>query len=128
MSSSIQRGCVVAVLMLSLGLHWTVLQSAAWVGMMVSYSRGGGIGEALEKTFDGEHPCLLCKLVEAGAASDEDEGGNQTASPNVKKIDLALPWVDKIIFAQPGADDFGSLDVRAIARAGEPSVPPPRVA
>ena len=31
--------------------------------MMVDYSRGASVTEAVAKTFDGEHPCNLCKKI-----------------------------------------------------------------
>jgi hypothetical protein len=47
----------------SIGLHWAFLQSVAWVGMIISYSHKASVTEALEKTFDGKHPCPLCKSI-----------------------------------------------------------------
>ena len=48
------RFATVLVLVLSLGLHWALLQSIAWVGMIASYSRVASLAEALSKTFDGK--------------------------------------------------------------------------
>jgi hypothetical protein len=121
----IQRVCIVAALVLSLGLHWSVLQSAAWVGMMVSYSRDGSLSEALEKTFDGEHPCSLCKLVEKGAASGDSEDDSQAPSA-VNKLDLALAAVERVVLPPPVAPEFGVLIQKPAQRACEPAVPPPR--
>src|SRR5437016_13366940 len=47
----------------SIGLHWAFLQSVAWVGMVISYSEDATFTEALVKTFDGRHPCSLCKKI-----------------------------------------------------------------
>jgi len=41
----------------SIGLHWAFLQAVAWMGMVASYARVLPISEALQKTFDGKHPC-----------------------------------------------------------------------
>jgi len=55
----------------SIGLHWTVLQVVAWAGMIVSYSQEAPLGEAVVKTFDGEHPCNLCKQIAKGKQSEK---------------------------------------------------------
>jgi hypothetical protein len=41
----------------SIGLHWAFLQAVAWTGMVASYACILPISEALQKTFDGKHPC-----------------------------------------------------------------------
>ncbi len=60
------HGLVVAALCLSLGVHWALLQSLAWTGMLLSWSHEVSLVEAVKNTFDGEHPCPLCKAVESG--------------------------------------------------------------
>ena len=59
----------VLVLVLSLNLQWVLLQTVAWTGMVISYSRVASFTTALEMTFDGKHPCALCKVVEAGRSA-----------------------------------------------------------
>ena len=113
-------------LVLSLGLHWTVLQSAAWVGMVVAYSKDASIGEALEKTFDGAHPCSLCKMVEAGA-KDDDGTGKEAQSAKIKKIDLMLATVEALVVPAPDGREYLPLMQRPVLRENCPPVPPPRV-
>src|SRR5439155_26981924 len=55
----------------SIGLHWTFLQAVGWAGMIVSYSQGAALGEAVVKTFDGQHPCTLCKQIAKGKRSEK---------------------------------------------------------
>jgi len=64
---------VVLALVALIGGHWAVLQTAAWVGMAVSFSRTETVSVALEKTFDGRHPCPMCKLVKAGQAAEKKQ-------------------------------------------------------
>jgi hypothetical protein len=52
------------VLFAAAGGHWMALQSLAWTRMLVSYAEGGPLVEAVAKTFDGRHPCTLCKKIE----------------------------------------------------------------
>ena len=65
------RLLVVLTLTLSLGAHWVLLQSVAWMGMVVHYSQNATVTEALSKTFDGQHPCKLCKFVKEGKQSEK---------------------------------------------------------
>jgi hypothetical protein len=51
---------VVSALVVTLGAHWALLQTVAWVGMIITYSQETTLAEAVEMTFDGEHPCRLC--------------------------------------------------------------------
>lgn len=112
-------------LVLSLGLHWTVLQSAAWVGMVVAYSKDASIGEALEKTFDGAHPCPLCKMVENGEKDDQGKS-KQTKSGSIKKMDLMLASVEALVILKSAAPDPVFLVERSELRMENPPVPPPR--
>ena len=60
-------------LICAIGGHWAILQSVAWVGMVINYSQDSSLTVALQKTFDGEHPCKLCKVVRAGKKSEQKE-------------------------------------------------------
>ena len=116
------------VLVLSLGLHWAVLQSAAWVGMVVVYSQDASLGDALEKTFDGEHPCPLCKMVESGTTTDDQES-RKAEGTKLKKLDLMLAVVEPLVVpASPDVPDYLPPAMRSASREDSPPLPPPRVA
>lgn len=53
------------------GGHWAMLQSVAWAGMVKDFSRTGTIAEAVTKTFDGKHPCSMCKKIASAQAHEE---------------------------------------------------------
>lgn len=129
MRSPACRVCVLLALVLSLGLHWTVLQSAAWVGMVVSYAKDSTISEALQKTFDGEHPCPLCKKIEAGVKTEQDKS-KQSKTEKTAKMELMAVAMSEvaIIPATPSQQEFVSSDHRAAVREHSPQVPPPRAA
>ncbi|MBG89968.1 MAG: hypothetical protein CMO80_24140 [Verrucomicrobiales bacterium] len=57
---------------LTIGLHWVVLQSLAWAGMVASYSQESSITIALKRTFSGLEPCSICDLVEQGRDSESE--------------------------------------------------------
>ena len=64
-----------------------MLQSVAWVGMVVSYTQtDNSLATAVEKTFDGQHPCDLCEVVKDGRESDRE----QDRQKHVVKLDGVL--------------------------------------
>jgi hypothetical protein len=54
-----------------LGGHWVFLQSVAWVNMMLDFSARESLTVAIDKTFDGSHPCDLCKVVTKGRTEEQ---------------------------------------------------------
>jgi hypothetical protein len=64
--------CLLAVLLAN-GGHWAVLQSIAWTRMIVDYSRDNSLSEAVEMTFDGEHPCKMCHKIREGRQQEEND-------------------------------------------------------
>ena len=56
---------IVALLSAS-GTHWLVLQSVAWTTMLADNLRTASLPEAVQRTFDGKHPCSLCKKIDDG--------------------------------------------------------------
>lgn len=52
------------------GAHWVILQSIAWMGMMVQNIQKETLQDAVSKTFDGEHPCKMCVVIEQGKKSE----------------------------------------------------------
>ena len=53
------------------GAHWVVLQTAAWTGMLISRSLNVSVAEALDSTFDGQHPCRICEAISSGQQTEE---------------------------------------------------------
>ena len=105
----------------AVGLHWAALQSIAWAGMLLDYSRSGSVASAFEKTFDGQHPCPLCNAIHKA-----QQGRNKQEFQLSAKIDMDYPPQRALLI--PPMRDFSWL---AFAPAGsgfspEPSVPPPR--
>lgn len=97
MIRTLARTCLIAALLTSVGMHWAVVQSAAWAGMLVSYSHDGSLMEAVNKTFDGEHPCEYCKLVDGGTKEPEVPG---KPPPKLKKLDWGLDAAEPIVIPE----------------------------
>jgi len=66
-------GCVMMALALFLvaGGHWATLQGMAWATMVKEFSKNGSLTEAVGKTFDGKHPCPMCKKIASARTSEE---------------------------------------------------------
>src|SRR5215469_12912704 len=62
---------MIVALLAATGTHWVLLQSVAWTTMLADNLRTGSLVEAVEKTFDGQHPCSLCKRISAGKKSEK---------------------------------------------------------
>ena len=62
---------VIAALVATTGAHWILLQSVAWTTMLADNLHSVSLQEALVKTFDGRHPCCLCKAIAAGKRSEK---------------------------------------------------------
>jgi hypothetical protein len=65
------RLLMAVALALSIGLHWAFLQSLAWTTMLVDNLATSSFSVALQRTFDGKHPCVLCKAVAEGKKSEK---------------------------------------------------------
>lgn len=121
----IARLIVLGTLSLTIGLHWGILQSVAWVGMVVDYSQENSIGTAIEMTFDGKHPCRLCLAVQDGKKAGQPVGEEAPTNPKPElfalqtaQIDLAQPAVAEM---RPGQHPDHPL------LSSPPPLPPPRL-
>jgi hypothetical protein len=107
----------------ALGLHWAALQSVAWVGMLISYSHSGSLASAIEKTFDGRHPCPLCNAIRKG-----EQGGKKQDFQAGGKIDMDYRRPAALLI--PPMQDFSwpVLAANGLGFSPEPRVRPPRMA
>jgi hypothetical protein len=55
----------------SIGLHWAFLQSLAWTTMLADNLTTTSFSVAVQRTFDGRHPCALCKAIAKGRKSEK---------------------------------------------------------
>jgi len=124
MCKTVGKWLMVLSLCAALGLHWAALQSVAWVGMLINYSQSGSIGSAIEKTFDGRHPCPLCNAIRKG----QEHGGKKQDYQFNRKIDMDC--VRQAAALIPPVSDFSWMAFAAsgVCFSKEPGVPPPRAA
>ena len=113
------------VLFAASGGHWMALQSVAWTRMLVSYSRGGQIATAGAKTFDGRHPCSLCKQIEQAKSSEPLPARAVEVETQAAFVAPALV----VIMRSEGTSwKLEIPDWHGEARVEQPTAPPPRSA
>ena len=117
------RWIVIAAMMSAFGGHWMLLQSVAWTTMMVDNVKHTTLGQALERTFDGQHPCQLCQSIEKGRKS-EKQGDAQFALGKInfffETTEFVLVCPRPMAFPLPG-------DAFASGRVCPPILQPPRI-
>jgi hypothetical protein len=106
-----------------LGGHWAILQVGAWAGMAVSYSQQAGLMAGLSQTFDGEHPCPICKAIQDGQKHEQKKA--PLLRSELKK-DYLANWNEFQICRQWSEVVYPVLAERLFGIATEPAVPPPR--
>jgi hypothetical protein len=111
------------------GGHWGVLQAVAWMKMLVEYSQAEGIRTGFSKTFDGEHPCEMCKSISKGRESEKQTPFAPLRMDGLKLKDL-LPTDEirihrrDLALATPTA--FWPAQVLPAQWTPSPEAPPPR--
>lgn len=83
----VSRFLLIGTLFVSLGGHFALLQTFAWGTMLMSYSKNASFEEAARKTFDGEHPCPMCKLVKQSKEREKEKLLVKAEA----KLDVVLP-------------------------------------
>jgi len=116
------KGCVIVALVLTTGAHWVALQTVAWTTMLADNLRTDSFAEAVTHTFDGKHPCCLCKAIAAGKKSEK----KNEFTPQTQKLEFP-PSPENFVFVAPG---WLELLPQAITFADSltqtPPTPPPR--
>ena len=122
MLSRLPKLLLVMALASSIGLHWAFFQTLAWAQMVITYSQNASLAEALKKTFDGKHPCKLCKNIQ------ESERSEKKADSEVECKMFEFSFVaSEFVFSPPVLlDEPGPVNESAAALAETPPVPPPK--
>ena len=104
-----------------IGLQWFGLQSVAWTTMMFSNARHVSFCEAVKRTFDGAHPCALCKQISKAKGTEKKENQSITAKGDlicvVRQFALLPPFRPVV---------YSELKSFLIGNPQQPPAPPPR--
>ena len=115
---------IVLMLAFTLGWHWTLLQSVGWAQMFYTFVQSSSIREALEKTFDGKHPCQVCNVVQEGKKSESEK-----LPPRAGKLDLFCEGdLVAMLFPPDLIPPVFSTGSRPMQTLPAPPKPPPRSA
>lgn len=123
MLKRLPRLLIALALASSIGLHWAFLQVVAWTGMVISYSQDRPVTEAVSDTFDGQHPCKLCKQIAKGKRT-EKKSEYQFESGKVK---FAYARTAFIFSTPPLLWEVVPSNESANLLSQDPPVPPPRI-
>lgn len=78
--------------------------------------------KAIERTFDGRHPCCICKQI----AADKQSEKKSDVQVEAKKLDYSYTSFE-FVFSPPTAFyEVGDLQSAVTSLTRTPSVPPPR--
>jgi hypothetical protein len=113
---------VVVSLAATLGAHWALLQTVAWTTMLADNLRKHSLAEAVTDTFDGKHPCCLCKAITAAKKSEkQSEFGLQA-----QKLEFPPAKDNPLLFAPSDFQFLPHLNFFAESLTQKPLTPPPR--
>lgn len=117
---------LVGLLLVSMGGHLVLMQTVAWSRMLVDFSSESSFKEAVVKTFDGEHPCEMCKVVKKTKSEEE----KKSVVKAEMKMDVALPAPVKVPAPKFSENGFVVTDYTGRYSEIYPAVPfqPPREA
>ncbi len=118
----IGHALLITALIAAIGGHWAVLQTVAWTTMLAGNLRDCSLTQAVQKTFDGQHPCALCKQISAGKKSEK----KTEFQIELKKFEFTHA-ASRFLFSPPTS--FYTLSEGSDSRrhfAHAPLVPPPR--
>ena len=116
---------IFAALIFSIGLHWVVLQSVAWAGMLVTYTvQQRSLLAGVSQTFDTEHPCPLCHAIKKGKKTEKKQSPQKDPC---QEMNLALTFPARVVLTPPTPVLMPLADFAdAIVRRIRPPRPPPR--
>jgi hypothetical protein len=113
---------LVLALTCSIGLHWTFFQSLAWTTMLADNLRRDSLAQAVTHTFDGQHPCSLCKAIAAGKKSEK----KSEAAPYFKTLEFPPVLADFVLTIPACFGLPARADMAAESLFETPPTPPPR--
>jgi hypothetical protein len=112
---------IIAVLSAT-GTHWLALQSVAWTAMLAENLQSNSWQHAVERTFDGKHPCCLCRQIAAAKQSEK----KSDVQIEIKKLDYSYAHFEFVFCPPAHYYEISVLDDAAASLTRAPFVPPPR--
>jgi hypothetical protein len=113
---------LIIALLMATNSQWFVLQSIAWASMIVRYSEKAPLEVALMHTFDGKHPCCMCKAIAAARKSEQKKG----FTVQIKKLEFPPAPENFVLVAPSRFQLLPQENSFADSLTQKPLLPPPR--
>jgi hypothetical protein len=113
---------IALTLMAMLGGHWAFLQSIAWTTMLADNLQSCSFHDAVVKTFDGKHPCCLCKAIAAGKKSEK----KNEFTTQIQKLEFPPAKANPVLIAPSNFRLLPQGTSFAKSHFQKPPTPPPR--
>ena len=118
----IGRCLVIAALVATTGAHWALLQSVAWTTMLADNLQTHSLSESVARTFDGKHPCPICKAVAAGKKSEQ----KNAFTLKIQKPEFPPAKANFVLIAPSRFQLLPQVNFLSESPTQKPLVPPPR--
>ncbi len=105
-----------------LGGHWALLQTVAWTAMLADNLQSCSFHDAVSRTFDGKHPCCLCKTIAAGQKTEKKSG----FTAQTQKLEFPPAKENPVLFAPSSFQWLPQANSFAATLLLKPPTPPPR--
>jgi hypothetical protein len=116
------KAMVIVTLVVTTGAHWAFLQSIAWTTMLADNLSRTSVAEAMSRTFDGKHPCPLCKAIAAGKKSEK----KKDSTLQLQRFEFPLANANPALPAPPQYNLPAPSTAFPKVHIHTPPVPPPR--
>jgi hypothetical protein len=113
---------MISAVLAATGAHWTALQSLAWTTMLADNLGRYSLTEAVHRTFDGKHPCGLCKAI----AAEKKSGQKKEIPVPVQKLEFPPLNENLVLIAPVDLQLMPQANVLADSLTHKPPTPPPR--
>jgi hypothetical protein len=106
-----------------IGGQYFLVQMVAWSQMIATYSKTTSLTEALKETFDGQHPCDLCKSIEKAKQTEKKP---ETVAVNLKQDYFCE--INSVIILTPPLHSWSQTELVQDSHllSEPPPTPPPR--
>ena len=104
------------------GTHWLAFQSVAWTAMLAENLHTHSLQRAVQRTFDGKHPCCLCKEI----AKDKQSEKKSDLQVDLKKPDFSHNRFEFVFCAPVHFYEVRTANDTAASLMQAPALPPPK--
>ena len=113
---------VMVALIAATGAHWALLQSVAWTTMLADNLRTHSLSESVSRTFDGKHPCPICRAIAAAKKSEK----KSEFTAQTQKLEFPPAKENFVLIAPSHFQLLPVANAFAESLLQQPLTPPPR--